>query len=644
MRSPSILCFLFLALLAQVGKAQNLDSLARVIAQTPDDSVKVNALIDLSTQALDTDAQLAIHFGNQAKSLALSTAYTRGLALAYKAIARGYVILANYPEALVQYQRSLEVFESIGLKAGIANILSNIGVVYFNNGEDTKAIEYHLKSLKVSEEINDRMRIATSLNNIGGIYTNNPATVDKALEYYHRALPIFEEIQYAYGVGTISANIGEIFLGRKQYDSALYFLETSLKAYGGSIDATFPLTMVGQIYAERKDFTKALRYHMEAIMIAEKLDARLELTQALLGLAATQARQDRTRDAITTYTRAESIGTAVKARKEVKTAYEELSKAYASIGDFKNAYFYETRFTAIKDTLFNNDEINKIQRMQFNFDMDKKEAEIKVQDVTIQRQKILNYAAMITGSLLILLIIGIFNRYLYTRRTNKIIKNERDRSKELLLNILPEETARELETYGSAKTRYYENVTVLFTDFKGFSTIAGKLSPQDLVAELNDYFVAFDEIVGKYNLEKIKTIGDAYMCAGGIPTENTTHPLDAVEAGLAMQAFMKSRNEARKEKGLEGWELRIGIHSGPVVAGVVGKRKYAYDIWGDTVNIASRMESNGEPGKVNISASTYTQVQNRFTCKHRGKIAAKNIGEIDMYFVDHEVEVPVTRG
>jgi class 3 adenylate cyclase len=644
MRSGLILCTLFVALLAQPGRTQDLDSLALVIAQTPEDSVKVNALIDLSTQALDTDAQRAIDFGNQAKSLASSIAYTKGLALAYKAIARGYVILANYPEALVQYQRSLEVFESIGFKAGIANILSNIGVVYFNNGEDTKAIEYHLKSLKVSEEINDRMRIATSLNNIGGIYTNNPATVDKALEYYHRALPIFEEIQYAYGVGTISANIGEIFLGRKQYDSALYFLETSLKAYDGSIDATFPLTMVGQIYAEREDFAKALSYHMEAIKIAEKLDAKLELTQALLGLAATQAMQGRTRDAITTYTRAESIGTAVKARKEVKTAYEELSKAYASIGDFKNAYFYETRFTAIKDTLFNNDEINKIQRMQFNFDMDKKEAEIKVQDVTIQRQKILNYAAMITGSLLILLVIGIFNRYLYTRRTNKIIKDERDRSKGLLLNILPEETARELETYGSAKTRYYENVTVLFTDFKGFSTIAGKLSPQDLVAELNDYFVAFDEIVGKYNLEKIKTIGDAYMCAGGIPTENTTHPLDAVEAGLAMQAFMKSRNEARKEKGLEGWELRIGIHSGPVVAGVVGKRKYAYDIWGDTVNIASRMESNGEPGKVNISASTYSQVQRRFTCKHRGKIAAKNIGEIDMYFVDHEVQVPVAAG
>lgn len=621
-------------------KAQDaiIDSLEQVIGRSPDDSVKVNDLIEISTRYLDTNAERAIAYGDRAKSLAEDLKFFKGLGFAYKAIARGYVILANYPEALVQYQRSLDVFESIGFKTGIANILSNIGVVYYNNGEDTKAIEYHLQSLKVSEAINDRMRIATSLNNIGGVYMNNPATMGKALEYYRRALPIFEEIQYAYGVGTISANISEIYLERKQYDSARVFLDTSLKAYAGSIDATFPLTMMGQVYAQRGDFSGALQYHMEAIAIAEKLDAKLELTQALLGLADTQAKQGRIRDAISTYTRAESIGTSVKARKEVKTAYEELSRAYAKLGDFKNAYAYETRFTAIKDSLLNNDEINKRQRMQFTFDMEKKEAEIKVQDVTIQRQKILNYAAMITGFLLILLIIGIFNRYLYTRRTNKIIKDERDRSKELLLNILPEETARELETQGSAKTRYYENVTVLFTDFKGFSTIAGKLSPQDLVAELNDYFVAFDEIVGQHNLEKIKTIGDAYMCAGGIPTENSTHPLDAVEAGLAMQAFMKARNAERMKQGLEGWELRIGIHSGPVVAGVVGKRKYAYDIWGDTVNIASRMESNGEPGKVNISASTYEQIKERFPCAHRGKIAAKNIGEIDMYFVNHEVQ------
>jgi len=210
----------------------------------------------------------------------------------------------------------------------------------------------------------------------------------------------------------------------------------------------------------------------------------------------------------------------------------------------------------------------------------------------------------------------------------------------LLLNILPEETARELESNGHAKTRFYDNVTVLFTDFKGFSTIAGKLTPIELVAELNEYFMAFDEIMGKYNLEKIKTIGDAYMCAGGIPSVNDTHPLDAVKAALAMQAYMEKRQREKDITGVAGWELRIGIHTGPVVAGVVGKKKYAYDIWGDTVNIASRMESNGEPGKVNISASTYHLISEHFQCIYRGKISAKNIGEVDMYFVESKINKP----
>ena len=640
MRPSKLFLLTLLLILVQDILAQKtdpeIDSLRRVIAQSPEDTSKVNNLIAISTRYLGIDPEAAITYGNQAKALAEKTKFLRGLAFAYKALGRGYVSQANYPEALIQYQHSLDVFESIQFKQGIANMLSNIGVVYFNVGEDTRSIEYHLRSLKVSEEINDRMRIATSMNNIGGVYSNNPGTVDKALEYYLKALPIFEEIKYDYGVGTICANIGEIYVGRNQYNQAQKYLEASMKAYEGSIDATFPLSLLAEIRTKQRDFVGALSYHKQAIGIAEKMDAKLELTQALLGLASTQAMQGKVWDAVSAYTRAESIGEEVNARKEMKIAYEELSKAYASMGDFENAYFYEKRFSAIKDTLFNNDEVNKIQQMQFNFDMDKKETEIKVQDVTIQRQKILNYAAAITGFLLILLVIGMYNRYIYTRKTNKIIKDERDRSKELLLNILPEETARELEIHGHAKTHFYENVTVLFTDFKGFSTIAGKLSPQDLVAELNDYFVAFDEIVGQHNLEKIKTIGDAYMCAGGIPTINTTHPHEAVAAGIAMQKFIRMRNKVLKEKGLEGWELRVGIHSGPVVAGVVGKKKYAYDIWGDTVNVASRMESNGEPGKVNISASTYSQVKDLYACMHRGKIAAKNIGEIDMYFIDDQ--------
>lgn len=203
----------------------------------------------------------------------------------------------------------------------------------------------------------------------------------------------------------------------------------------------------------------------------------------------------------------------------------------------------------------------------------------------------------------------------------------------LLLNILPSETAQELREKGHATPKFYESVTMMFTDFKDFSKIAEGLTPQELVAELNACFVAFDEITEKYNLEKIKTIGDSYMCAGGIPVANQTHAVDAIMAGLEIQKYIRKKNEYRTDNGIRPWSVRIGIHTGPVVAGVVGRRKFAYDIWGDAVNIASRMESCGEVGMVNISDTTFHLIKDHFNCIHRGKVSAKNKGEIDMYFV-----------
>jgi class 3 adenylate cyclase len=417
--------------------------------------------------------------------------------------------------------------------------------------------------------------------------------------------------------------------------------------YEGTADAALALSYVGEIYGERGDFETAFRYHDEAIHLTEDLGAQQMLAQSLLSLARTLSMNGNIKEAIKTSKRAQKISEEIGAKQEVKASYESLSDYYATASDFKNAYRYGTLLSKVKDSLYNSNEDKKIQQLQFNFNIEKKEAEISLltkdqalKAATIQGQKLLNYAAAITGTLLLLVIGGGYNRYKYVRRTNKLIENERDRSKQLLLNILPEETANELESQGKAQTRFYENVTVLFTDFKGFSAIAGKLSPQDLVAELNDYFVAFDEVVEKFNLEKIKTIGDAYMCAGGIPTPNKSHPLDAVRAGLAMQEYMDKRNRDRNERGLAGWELRVGIHTGPIVAGVVGKKKYAYDIWGDTVNVASRMESNGEPGKVNISSTTFDLIKSDYQCLYRGKISAKNIGEVDMYFVDSIIKHP----
>ncbi len=209
------------------------------------------------------------------------------------------------------------------------------------------------------------------------------------------------------------------------------------------------------------------------------------------------------------------------------------------------------------------------------------------------------------------------------------LQHEQLRTKELLHNILPAEIAEELSATGGARSARHEAVTILFTDFSGFTLAVSTMPADRMVAELNEIFAAFDDITDECGVEKIKTIGDAYMAAAGLPTPCADHGQRCIRAGLRMLAYLEKRNQTAAFK----WSIRVGVHSGPVVAGVVGKRKYAFDIWGDTVNVASRMESSGEIGHVNISAYTYDLVREEFDCQYRGKVDAKGKGQIDMYFV-----------
>ena len=212
-------------------------------------------------------------------------------------------------------------------------------------------------------------------------------------------------------------------------------------------------------------------------------------------------------------------------------------------------------------------------------------------------------------------------------------ESERKKSDSLLLNILPKEIADDLKVSGESKPTYYADVTVLFTDFVGFTQIAESMSAEELVGELNVCFRAFDAICEKHHLEKLKTIGDAYMAAGGLPLPNDTHPADVVAAALDIVSFMEDLQRRKSLEGKPFWELRCGVHTGPVVAGVIGSKKFAYDIWGDIVNMASRMELSGVKGKVNISSETFERVRDVFACEHRGQVEAKRKGKVDMYLV-----------
>ena len=217
---------------------------------------------------------------------------------------------------------------------------------------------------------------------------------------------------------------------------------------------------------------------------------------------------------------------------------------------------------------------------------------------------------------------------------NKKIEKEKDKADKLLLNILPQETADELKNKGVAKTRQYRKVTVMFTDIKDFSKVAETMDPDRLVKSLDNLFREFDKIIEKYEIEKIKTMGDAYMAVGGVPLRDKENPINCVLAALEIQRFMERLKQESIERGEGFWELRIGIHTGDVIAGVIGSKRIAYDVWGSTVNVAQRIETSGETWKVNISESTYEQIFPYFQCTDRGKIPTKNTGEISMYFVD----------
>jgi len=218
-------------------------------------------------------------------------------------------------------------------------------------------------------------------------------------------------------------------------------------------------------------------------------------------------------------------------------------------------------------------------------------------------------------------------------RVRAAIEAERAKADRLLLNILPKAIAEELKQHDRVAPRYYDSVTVLFADFEGFTKLSERMEPKGLVEQLDQYFSTFEEIGARHRLEKLKTIGDAYMCAGGLPEANRTHCVDTCLAALEMLDVMAQTNRQRDKLRLPRWELRVGVHTGPAMAGVVGKRKFLYDVWGDSVNVAARMESAGSAGRVNVSEAVHNRLKPLFDFESRGSVEAKGKGPLAMHYL-----------
>jgi adenylate cyclase len=438
-----------------------------------------------------------------------------------------------------------------------------------------------------------------------------------------------------------------------QLDEAMVWFDRTMNEaleYDDSLFVEKALINKGTIASMRKSFDEAEGYYITALESAKKRGDNTHIIELYLNLSALNQEKGNLKKAIEYLNLASSAAEPMDLlnRKSIEQSFAVL---YTNLGDWKEAYQHRLNYEAISDSILSQELYFSVSEIQEKYQSEKRIREIQDLklsnlDTQLESEKVKRSRnAMIAGAgLLFISLVFLFTRYRIVelnrnklRRKNEIIEMERKRSDDLLKNILPEEVAEELKAKGEAQASLIDVVTVLFTDFKGFTAMSEILSPRDLVSDLNECFSAFDRITEKFGIEKIKTIGDAYMAAGGLPTANNTHATDVLRAAMEMRDLIEEMKIKKRNAGLPFFEIRIGIHSGPVVAGIVGLKKFQYDIWGDTVNTASRMESSGAVGKVNISDTTFQLVHENaeFKFEPRGLIAAKGKGELRMYFAEY---------
>jgi adenylate cyclase len=597
------------------------------------------------------DPDRAISYANEV--LRIANAYkqheTATKMLMYAGIAYDYK--GEYDSAFSKYDRGIEIAEKNQLHLLKGDLYNNYSITLSIKGEMGEAIEYALNALAIFEQSGDSTRLAKIYNSLGSRYSEIDFE-EIALNYYLKAAAINEikndtrRLVYNFG------NIGLLYHDLGDYENALLYISKSLDlqdTVNNRLDYSTSLHHLALVYQNMEQYDEALAYEQRAYNIAKEIDDDLGMISILRGLAAINKDTGDPEKALDDLEEAMKLARETGARSFLVNIYEDISEVYADLHQYQEAFRYKSLYNLLKDSL-QWVEKNKALAIIQQFETDKKQREIQlltkdseIQKLNIRRQKAIKNSVGIVGILLLILAVLVFHRYRYVRRTNNelaeknlIINNEKDRSDKLLLNILPAETAEELKLNGFAEARQFDMVTVLFTDFVGFTKVSETLSAKELVNEIDHCYKNFDRIISDHHIEKIKTIGDSYMCAGGLPVPNTTNPADTVKAALRIQQFMLDLKAARQKAGQPCFEIRIGVHTGPVIAGVVGTKKYQYDIWGDTVNLASRMESSGEPGKVNISQTTWQHVKEQFRCVYRGKIVAKNKGSLDMYFVENQ--------
>lgn len=461
----------------------------------------------------------------------------------------------------------------------------------FENSE----INYN-KAIHLLRKTEDSVSLASALNNAGDSYFEHK-NYDSALNYFQESGSIYKNMNFIIGIAYSKGNIGMVHAEQGKDSLALSYIISAINILE-DLEDYYPisvyLTYMSDIYAEKQNWDQAFAYAERSLDLANKYGLKTQISEAYLQLS---------------------------------ELYEKREKQSPSLKNYKQYILY-------RDSVTNIQTVQEMAGFRTDYEVSQKQIEVDLLNEKQRNQQITVIATIIALVLIMVLAAGLFRRNRYIQKSRELIEIEKNRSDSLLLNILPQETAQELKDYGKVKAKKFDSVSVLFTDFEGFTRYSANLSPEELVKSVDFYYSKFDEIIEKYGLEKIKTVGDSYMAAGGLPFPSKDHAYQMTQAALEIANFVKESKKNDPDDQTR-FDIRIGINTGPVVAGVVGTKKFAYDIWGDTVNIASRMESNSIPGRVNISESTYELIKNSFECEYRGEFQAKNKGLMKMYFVNN---------
>ena len=532
---------------------------------------------------------------------------------------------------------------------GMAENRNFVGIVYRNIGDYPKAMGCFTEARELAEQNSLPTELAFSLINIGEVYRYEK-NYTQALSYVYRGYVMFQSINHIQGQYFANIRLGEIYQGQKRLDSALVAYKRSLKICEETNDgyrAAGSLRRIGAVYRSLGSFNAAINSYKAALKFAEQAKDNDEGSATLIDLGSLLASVGRYEEALQYTLQGLEMARKTSVKLRFAEGYKTLSGIYISLKQFERASEYQERYIALRDSLFSESGRREVERMSVKYELQQQQQKIEI----LRKER--ETEARIRQQLTTLVIISVvftfilLGSFLYARRLNTrlqerneqiqkqqlIVEEARNRAHSLLLNILPVSIAERLEKGETTIAERFDSVSVVFIDVSGFTSLAGRTEPEVLVTMLDEMFSRFDELAEEFRLEKIKTIGDAYMVVGGLPERSDDHAERAARMSLAAIRAVRGIAE---EFHLADLNVRCGIHTGAVVAGVIGKKKFAYDLWGDTVNIASRMESHGERGKVHVSESVHGVLKDSFSFEARGVRTIKGKGEMMTYFLSEK--------